>query len=794
MTTQKELDGYKEILDLITEKRIFFEKELVLAYEANNKFSLQKQIKDLEKQIGELKQKIAEAIKNSAVENPELVSIKEKIDEEQKNIKAASKQLTPFSKIRLADVVGREEDLENIHRQLTENKGILLLVNGIGGIGKTTAALAYINSPKYTENYKHLAWITILSENLKKDFTEQLSNTFTGYEFNEPQRLDFHFEQLINYLSRKFKDTLLIIDNANDKEQLGSLYQDFLNLGWTILITSRTRHDSFEVLELGTLKPEFAYLLFTKHYKKQADENTIRKILKTIEYHSLLTVLLAKTAQKNHALTLQQLLTLLENNKLSDKQLGMNIDLQLTPDKKNYASIRQMHQYILAIFETQNLNEAEQTVLRHFSVLPATIEIEFTLLAKLFETPQSELPDLLNTLSDLYAKGWLTSHDTAYAIHPLIKEVANMQLKPTPQNCQNVIKWLANKTYRDSASRESNITKKEFLIFGESLANCFDNFVIVETEAIKYLATSYNNLSLIYQDLGDLPKAKEFQLKALEIGEKVLDKNDPSLATFYNNLSMIYLNLDNLQEAEKIQLKALEIRKKVLAPTHPDLVQSYNNLSEIYKYSDDLHEAIEFQLKAIEISEKVLDKNNPNLASSFNNLSTIYFNLGDFSKAKDYQLKALEIRKKVLDKNHPDLAQSYNNLSQIYLHLVDFPKAKEFQLKDIEIKEKVLNANHPALATSYNNLSCIYLNLSDLPKAKDFQLKAIEIREKVLAATHRDFAQSYNNLATIYYEMQEKDHALKFINQAIKILEYNFPNGHPNLETSKRWKKDIEKM
>ena len=42
MTTQKELDGYKEILDLITEKRIFFEKELVLAYEANNKFSLQK--------------------------------------------------------------------------------------------------------------------------------------------------------------------------------------------------------------------------------------------------------------------------------------------------------------------------------------------------------------------------------------------------------------------------------------------------------------------------------------------------------------------------------------------------------------------------------------------------------------------------------------------------------------------------------------------------------------------------------------------------------------------------------
>jgi len=760
MTTQKELDGYKEILDLITEKRIFFEKELVLAYEANNKFSLQKQIKDLEKQIGELKQKIAEAIKNSAVENPELVSIKEKIDEEQKNIKAASKQLTPFSKIRLADVVGREEDLENIHRQLTENKGILLLVNGIGGIGKTTAALAYINSPKYTENYKHLAWITILSENLKKDFTEQLSNTFTGYEFNEPQRLDFHFEQLINYLSRKFKDTLLIIDNANDKEQLGSLYQDFLNLGWTILITSRTRHDSFEVLELGTLKPEFAYLLFTKHYKKQADENTIRKILKTIEYHSLLTVLLAKTAQKNHALTLQQLLTLLENNKLSDKQLGINIDMQLTPDKKSYASIRQMHQYIMAIFETQNLSEAEQTVLRHFSVLPATIEIEFTLLAQLFETPESEQTDLLNTLNDLHAKGWLTNHNTTYAIHPLVKAVVWKQQQPTPKNCQNVINGFIKVIDYDEFT--SPITKKEFVIFGESMANCFDNYLQnfskvsnfreVELHAIKDLATSYNNLSLIYQHLGDLPKAKEFQLKTIEIFEKVFEKNHPSLAT------------------------------------------SYNNLSQIYQDFGDLPKAKEFQLKALEIQEKVFDKNHPDLAASYNNLCIVYYSLGDLPKAKEFQLKAIEISEKVLDKNHPNLATSYNNLSLIYLHLGDLPKAKEFILKTIDILEKVLDKNHPSLATSYNNLSLIYKDLGDLPKAKEFQLKDIEISEKVLDKNHPDLAQSYSNLATIYYKMQEKDNALKFINQAIKIWEYNFSNGHPNLETAKELKEVIEKM
>ena len=551
---------------------------------------------------------------------------------ENSSISEKPKELTQINKIKLSDVIGRDEDLQNIHTKLTENSGILLLVNGIGGIGKTTTAQAYINSEKYTKNYKYLAWITVISDNLKDEFTTQLSNSFTGYVFDQPQNLNAHFKQLILHLNRNFKNTLLVIDNANDKEQLADLQQDFQNLDWTILITSRAKLDNYETLPLETLKPEFAYKLFLKHYIKQTDETVINKILKKIEYHSLLTVLIAKTAQNNHSLTLPKLLQLIENNQLSNKQLETNIDLQVTEDKKEFAKTRQLHKYITAIFETNKLTEAEQDCLRKFSIFPALKNIDFNVIADLFQTPDDGKNELNNILNSLNEKGWLVNKNVDFYIHPLIQSVAWTQLKPTPENCLNVINGFIDKITYDKFT--SPITKKEWLPFGESLANCFENIKLPESfklsgsseiKAIKELATSYNNLSLIYSDLGDLQKALEFQLMDIEISEKVLDKKHPSLATSYNNISTIYSNLGDLQKA------------------------------------------LEFQLKTLEIKEKVLDKNHPSLAISYNNLSLIYSDLGDLKKkALEFQLIALEIREKVLDKNHPDLATSYNNLSEIY--------------------------------------------------------------------------------------------------------------------------------
>jgi hypothetical protein len=51
--------------------------------------------------------------------------------------------------------LGREDDLAQVHQKLFGSENVLLLVNGEGGIGKTTFASRYYH--RYADGYSHMA-------------------------------------------------------------------------------------------------------------------------------------------------------------------------------------------------------------------------------------------------------------------------------------------------------------------------------------------------------------------------------------------------------------------------------------------------------------------------------------------------------------------------------------------------------------------------------------------------------------------------------------------------------------
>src|SRR5580704_589288 len=65
------------------------------------------------------------------------------------------------------DIIGREADLTQLHENLHVQKKVVL-VNGLGGIGKTTLIQAYVST--YYGEYKHIAWIVQGSDDLMGEF------------------------------------------------------------------------------------------------------------------------------------------------------------------------------------------------------------------------------------------------------------------------------------------------------------------------------------------------------------------------------------------------------------------------------------------------------------------------------------------------------------------------------------------------------------------------------------------------------------------------------------------------
>ena len=64
------------------------------------------------------------------------------------------------------EFVGREEELKEVATLLQGKKPVLLL-NGIGGIGKTTLAKKYLYEAYGL--YDNIAWVSVLSENEEKE-------------------------------------------------------------------------------------------------------------------------------------------------------------------------------------------------------------------------------------------------------------------------------------------------------------------------------------------------------------------------------------------------------------------------------------------------------------------------------------------------------------------------------------------------------------------------------------------------------------------------------------------------
>ncbi len=298
------------------------------------------------------------------------------------------------------------------------------------------------------------------------------------------------------------------------------------------------------------------------------------------------------------------------------------------------------------------------------------------------------------------------------------------------------------------------------------------------------VATSYNNIGLVYADLGENSKALEFYQKALKILLQVLSENHPKVATCYNNIGLVYEDLGEYAKALEFHQKALKIYLQVLGENHPDVARSYNNIGSVYNNLGEHGKALEFYHQGLKIRLQVLGENHPDVAQSYNNIGNVYNNLGEHGKALECHQKALKIKLQVLGENHPDVAQSYNNIGSVYDNLGENGKALECHQKALKIYLQVLGENHPEVATSYDNIGSVYDNLGENGKALECHQKALKIRLQVLGENHPDVAISYNNIGSVYHKLEENGKALECHQKALKIRLQVLGENHPDVAIS----------
>jgi tetratricopeptide (TPR) repeat protein len=679
-----------------------------------------------------------------------------------------SKYLNTFAHYDLANLVGREPQLQAIENHFANHS--LMLLNGIGGIGKTTLAKAYIS--KSHERYTHISYVEI-SGSIAESMLSQLGDSpdvelMVSSEISQEDK----FSVLIDTMRHISEQQLLVLDNANDTDDLELRKPQLEGINGKVLITGRAKPLTFVserlIQEIQALNPNEAFQLFKNHYHTTLTEGEtmlVDRILKGAFYHPKLVEVISKSAHENAFLTLDRLAEIVDNKHYDDGEINYPIKID--------AQTKKIYRILLDLFDTRSTTIEFRQLLTYFSVLPS-VDIHVHDLATLLQINSKEDRKAFQAnLKMLAQTGWLDNTDRFYSMHGLVRWVVQQHLLPTAISCQPLITGMANALHCEPM--ENPLERQRYLPYTVEWLDLFSK------ESSEELARVFTNISKIYQAIGNLQPSLSYQQKALEIQGSTRSFNDLTLANSLNNLGEAYRALGNYEQALPCHLNALEIREAMLPPMHQDLAISYSNLGGTYRDSGDLKQALHYHKKSVLLLEAVLPSADPNLARSLNNLAKTYGALGDNNNALFYHEEALAILEIALSPTHPDLAASLDNIAGIHRRLGDFQKALVIQQKALGIREGSLSSTHPSLAISYDNLAGIYRDLGDNQQALSYQLKSEAIFETALPPNHPDLAITYNNLGETYRTLGNQKQALSYHHKALKIRKEVLRPTHPDL-------------
>jgi pimeloyl-ACP methyl ester carboxylesterase len=157
--------------------------------------------------------------------------------------------------------IGRDEDLQNLHDQLTalDGKTIALAVQGIGGQGKTQLAVEY--AYRYCEHYKAVIW---MSADSPPQIEKSLAELCEAHKLDLPEKVSLEIEARISGALRWLREHsnwLLVLDNVDGDEAKNAVLKRFQGVGGKILITCQPpsfvgRVATFELAKLSLAASE----------------------------------------------------------------------------------------------------------------------------------------------------------------------------------------------------------------------------------------------------------------------------------------------------------------------------------------------------------------------------------------------------------------------------------------------------------------------------------------------------------------------------------------------------------
>jgi tetratricopeptide (TPR) repeat protein len=152
-----------------------------------------------------------------------------------------------------------------------------------------------------------------------------------------------------------------------------------------------------------------------------------------------------------------------------------------------------------------------------------------------------------------------------------------------------------------------------------------------------------DRLATLFQTRGLYSPADKLFHRAVAIAEKRYGPNGAGAAVYLNNLALLLQATNRLGEAEPLYRRALGIDEASYGKDHPNVATDLNNLAELLRATNRLDEAEPLYRRALGIDEASYGKDHPRVAIDLNNLARLLQDSNRHGEAEPVMRRALAI-------------------------------------------------------------------------------------------------------------------------------------------------------
>lgn len=668
----------------------------------------------------------------------------------------------------------------------SENKYAVL--QGVGGIGKTTLAAQFVHDLfKRKEKKKIIViWFNAASrETIEEVYHSKLAPYFSLDRSAYSTQREFIVDVNLRLCNLCF-DILIVYDNVQQYDDLSPFIDDLFNwYQFRVVLTTKDENlfrdrTNFTYLRLNLMNEEESVEYLTHSFSKQ---RLLNKSMAKEFYDYFSATSGEQQQQKRGVLPLVL--------KLAVCLFDENGYWQLNNEK--YMSMAKSQAYLGCatniLLENFSRDSAPYQILLYLAYLDGSF-VSFDLLLDLvneiyelylernqhLNSVAKIQPDTLNRyLRELNKRALVEilhkENNYGVNVHDSIQMIIREKLRhesPDEPIANDLVTMLNRITpFVNNETNEERRIKMEraHLHVIKLVRMCAGKKSSLDLAQLLAKLALYSKYQLL-----DYQRCLDYALRAHAMFKKCYSHESVNmdLADSFYRLADAYSLLGDARKSLAHHQQSLDIKKKLFnTDVHPSVAASLNSIGSAHIALGDQKKALVFYQKSLDIKQQLYEHgNHPDIAASMGNIAIVYKTLGETSKALEYHHKSLDMYKSIYKGNHPDIASSLNNIGLAYKTSGEFKKALDYYQQSLKMERQLYSGNHPKIAIALNNIGLAYFSLGNAKKALDFFNQSLKMKQSLYGQSHPSIVISLNNIGSAYNALGESKKSIEFYNKA----------------------------